>query len=90
MRIETPDLAGFRQIHSRENPHWRELVLCSHSARERRKRGLSFLEGEHLCEAWLTHWGAPRLIAIADSARQVPSCRALLARAQELKSELTI
>jgi TrmH family RNA methyltransferase len=90
MRIEPPDLAGFRQIHSRENPHWRELVLCSHSARERRKRGLSFLEGEHLCEAWLTHWGAPRLIAIADSARQVPSCRALLARAQELKSELTI
>jgi len=88
--VGTPDLSGLRQIHSQDNPHWRELVLCAHSARERRKRGLSFLEGEHLCEAWLDHWGAPRLIAIADSAHQVPSCRALLARAQKQDPSLTI
>jgi TrmH family RNA methyltransferase len=86
----TTDPADLRQIHSRDNPHWRELVLCAQSARERRKRGLSFLEGEHLCEAWLDHWGAPRLMAIADSAQQVPSCRALLARAQKQDPALTI
>ena len=86
----TTDPAYLRQIHSRDNPHWRELVLCAQSARERRKRGLSFLEGEHLCEAWLDHWGAPRLMAIADSAQQVPSCRALLARAQKQDPALTI
>jgi len=88
--MRTPDLWGPRQIHSRDNPHWRELVLCAQSARERRKRGLSFLEGEHLCEAWLDRWGAPRLIAIADSAHQVPSCRALVARAQKQDPSLII
>ena len=90
LNMDTPDLAGIRQVHSRDNPRWRELVLCAHSARERRKRGLSFLEGEHLCEAWLDHWGAPRLIAIADSAQRVPSCRALLSRAQEHHPALSI
>lgn len=64
--------------------------MCAQSARERRKRGLSFLEGEHLCEAWLDRWGAPRLIAIADSAHQVPSCRALVARAQKQDPSLII
>ena len=88
--IGSLDLKGLRQIYSRDNPHWRELVVCAQSARERRKRGLSFLEGEHLCEAWLNRWGAPRLVAIADSAQQVPSCRALLSRAQALNPALTI
>jgi TrmH family RNA methyltransferase len=90
MSIGSLDLTGLRQIYSRDNPHWRELVVCAQSARERRKRGLSFLEGEHLCEAWLDRWGAPRLIAIADSAQQLPSCRALLSRAQGLDPMLTI
>jgi len=90
MKFGSLDLTGLRQIYSRENPHWRELVLCAHSSRERRKRGLSFLEGEHLCEAWLDLWGAPRLIAIADSAQQVPSCRALLLRAQAHNPALPI
>jgi TrmH family RNA methyltransferase len=84
------NLTGLRQISSRDNPHWREVVVCAQSARERRKRGLSFLEGEHLCEAWLNRWGAPRLIAIADSAQKVPSCRALLSRAHALNPALTI
>lgn len=90
MSIDQRGFAGIRRIQSRENPHWRELVLCAHSARERRKRGLSFLEGEHLCEAWLAHWGAPRLIAIADSALQAPGCRALLEHAQDHNPSLTI
>lgn len=84
MSAEPFAMPGLRQIRSRDNPHWREVVLCAQSARERRKRGLSFLEGEHLCEAWLTQRGAPRLIVIAASAQNLPSCRELLERAYAL------
>jgi len=83
-------MPGLRQIRSRDNPHWREVLLCAQSARERRKRGLSFLEGEHLCDAWLTQRGSPRLIVISASAHQVPSCRDLLDRAHSMNPAVTI
>jgi TrmH family RNA methyltransferase len=69
-----------RRITSADNPLFRGVVELAHSARERRRQGLSVLEGIHLCEAWLQHHGAPRTAVVSDSGRGHPGVAALLAR----------
>jgi len=90
MRAQILTQPGARAIASRENPHWREVVQCAESARERRKRGLSFLEGEHLCEAWLSHVGAPHSVVVADEALASPACSRLIQRGQALRAGLPV
>lgn len=41
-----------RHIASRENPHYKALKKLAGSARERRKCGLTLLDGVHLAKAW--------------------------------------
>lgn len=41
-----------RHIASRENPHYKSLKKLAGSARERRKSGLTLLDGVHLAKAW--------------------------------------
>ncbi len=49
-----------RAIRSRENPAFRQLLRITASARERRVLGVSFIEGIHLCQAYLERHGVPR------------------------------
>lgn len=57
-----------RRISSRENPLFRELVHVAGSARERRRREASLIEGVHLCDAYLRRHGQPlRTIVSEDS-----------------------
>lgn len=69
-----------KRIVSRDNPTFRELLALSGSARERRRLGLSLLEGVHLCEAWLDRFGAPRQALVTETALAQPEVAALLSR----------
>ena len=55
-------------IRSRDNPFARQLIALAHSSRERRKQGLTVLDGIHLVRAYIEALGAPQAIAIAESA----------------------
>ena len=57
-----------KTIHSRDNPFVKQLVALAHSSRERRKVGLTVLDGIHLVRAYIDACGAPHAIAIAESA----------------------
>ncbi len=69
-----------REITSRDNPTVRELVQLSGSARERRKRGMSVIEGVHLCEAFLDGGGVPRELFVTRAGHEHPEVAALVAR----------
>jgi TrmH family RNA methyltransferase len=55
-------------LRSRDNPRVRQLVALAHSARDRKKAGLTVLDGIHLITAYTDSLGPPQLIAIAESA----------------------
>lgn len=73
-----------RRITSRENPLFRELLLVAGSARERRRREASLIEGVHLCDAYLRRHGQPLRTVVSEDALDHREVRALLgALAQE-------
>src|SRR5215212_2315909 len=55
------------QITSADNPRFRALLKLHQSSRERRKAGLSLLDGVHLVAAYLEHRGAPQEIVVSRS-----------------------
>lgn len=57
-----------KTIRSRDNPFVKQLVALAHSSRERRKAGLTVLEGIHLVRAYIDARGPPHAIAVAESA----------------------
>ncbi len=67
-----------RRIVSRDNPLYRELLGVAGSARERRRRDASLIEGVHLCEAYLQRFGMPRVAAAGESALASSEVCALL------------
>jgi TrmH family RNA methyltransferase len=69
-----------RRVTSRDNATFRELAELAHSARERRRRGRTVLEGIHLCEAWLQRSGAPPLAVATEAGLAHPEVAPLLAR----------
>jgi TrmH family RNA methyltransferase len=56
-----------RHITSAENPRFRALLKLHESSRERRKAGLSLLDGVHLVSAYLEHIGAPEELVVSTS-----------------------
>jgi TrmH family RNA methyltransferase len=68
-----------RRIVSPDNPLYRELLAVAGSARERRRRDATLIEGVHLCEAYLQRFGAPRVAAVGESALESSEVRDLLA-----------
>ena len=68
-----------KAIHSRDNPFVKQLIALAHSSRERRKVGLTVLDGIHLVRAYIDACGAPHAIAIAESAASRIEVIALLA-----------
>ena len=67
-----------KQITSSSNPRYKALRRLVHSSQERRKTGLSVLDGVHLAAAYREHAGLPRSIAVSRSGLAKPEVRALL------------
>ncbi len=68
-----------KTIRSRDNAFVKQLIALAHSSRERRKAGLTILDGVHLVRTYIDAIGAPHAIAIAESALVREEVRALLA-----------
>jgi len=69
-----------RRITSADNPLLRSVAELAHSARARRREGLSVLEGIHLCEAWLQGHGPPHNAVTSETALSHPEVVTLLTR----------
>jgi TrmH family RNA methyltransferase len=67
-----------KQINSAANPRYKALRKLAQSSQERRKTGLSVLDGAHLAAAYRRHVGRPRSIAVSRSGLANPEIRALL------------
>jgi len=67
-----------KQISSSANPRYRALRKLVQSSQERRKTGLSVLDGVHLAAAYRGHVGLPRTIAVSRSALANPEVGELL------------
>ena len=65
-------------IRSRDNAFVKQLIQLAHSSRERKKTGLTVLDGIHLVRAYVDAIGAPHAIAIAESATNHPEIAAWL------------
>ena len=78
-----------RHITSADNPQFKALLKLHQSSRERRKAGLSLLDGVHLVAAYLEHVGAPEQVAVSRSALDVPEIAALL-RSQSVPEPLVL
>lgn len=72
--------SSVRRIVSKDNALLRDVSHLADSARERKKRGESFVEGAHLCSAYLDRFGEPRVALAAESALQDPEIAAIARR----------
>ena len=66
-------------IRSRDNTFVKQLIALAHSSRERKKAGLTVLDGIHLIRAYIEAIGEPVALAISESAQTRPEVSALLA-----------
>jgi RNA methyltransferase, TrmH family len=57
---------AFKHITSRDNPVYKHLRKLADNARERKKSGLTLLEGVHLVEAYVQTQGEPQLLIIPE------------------------
>jgi TrmH family RNA methyltransferase len=67
-----------KQITSAANPRYKSLRALAQSSQERRKTGLSVLDGVHLASAYREHVGMPQSIAVSRSGLANPEVRAVL------------
>ncbi len=67
-----------KQISSAANARYQALRKLVQSSQERRRTGLSVLDGVHLAAAYREHVGPPRSIAVSRSGLANPEVRALL------------
>jgi TrmH family RNA methyltransferase len=67
-------------IDSRRNPHIKLMRALTTSARERRNRMLTVLDGPHLVNAYLDAGFIPRVVAVASDVRDKPEIRRTLDR----------
>ena len=70
-----------KTIRSRDNAFVKQLIGLAHSSRDRKKAGLTVLDGIHLVRAYHDAIGATQALAIAESALAEPEVAALLAAA---------
>ena len=67
-----------KSITSSANPHFRALRKLVQSSQERRKTGLSVLDGVHLVAAYGEHVGLPRSVAVSRAGLANPEVRGLV------------
>lgn len=73
-------VASMKTIRSRDNALVKQLVALAHSSRERKKAGLTVLDGIHLISAYVDAIGEPVSVAISETAQDRLEVIALLAR----------
>jgi TrmH family RNA methyltransferase len=78
-----------RHITSADNAQFKALLKLHQSSRERKKAGLSLLDGVHLVAAYLEHVGAPEQIAVGRSALEAHEIAVLL-RAPQMPEPLVL
>jgi TrmH family RNA methyltransferase len=66
------------EITSHDNPQFRAWMKLRDSSRERRKAGLSLLDGVHLVCAFLEHVGAPEALVVSRSRADDPEIARLI------------
>jgi len=71
-----------KAVHSRDNPAFKALAKLAGSAAERKRRGLSVIEGAHLVEAFLDAGHAVAQLFVSREAARSGAHAALLARAR--------
>lgn len=64
-------------IQSRDNAFYKQLKKLAESGRERRKSGLTLLDGVHLVSAWEAARGPVQTLVVAESALENPEIAAL-------------
>lgn len=69
-----------RTLTSRENPLVRDLILLSGSSRERRRRGLTVLDGERLLKAWEESGGVAEAVLASETCTSRKSIRDWISR----------
>lgn len=67
-----------KRVVSADNPRFKALLKLIESSRERRKAGLSVLDGVHLIDAYRMHVGVPVELAVSDSGTQNPEVMRLV------------
>jgi TrmH family RNA methyltransferase len=67
-----------KEIRSRDNPHFRSLHRLVQSARERRRTGLSVLDGVHLTAAYREYIGRPEYVVVNRAGLDTPEVRRIL------------
>jgi TrmH family RNA methyltransferase len=74
-----------KSIRSRDNAFVKQLIGLAHSARDRKKAGLTVLDGIHLVRAYHDALGAVQSLVIAESAVDDPEVVALIEQAGNAK-----
>jgi len=74
-----------KRIASADNARYKALLKLAHSARERRKSGLSLLDGIHLISAYRDHIGIPEQTVVSVSAAEKREVQDLLTALQPLE-----
>ena len=77
-----------KTIRSRDNAFVKQLVALAHSSRERKKAGLTVLDGIHLIRAYVDAVGEPVAVAIGESAQDRPEVLELSARCRTASQNL--
>jgi len=77
-----------KRITSPGNPRFKALHQLVESARERKKSGLSVLDGVHLVSAYREGVGPPEQIVVSDSGSRNPEIKQILAGAAQVETLL--
>ncbi|MEO7727087.1 MAG: RNA methyltransferase, partial [Burkholderiales bacterium] len=72
------DLRRMKRLASADNARFKSLLKLAQSSRERKKRGLSILDGVHLVAAYLEHAGSPSELIVSDGGAQNREVLALI------------
>lgn len=71
-----------KSVTSRANPQWQRLRRLANDPSAYRGQGEVWIEGDHLCTAYLARGGVPRVAAIDSTAWDEPRWRAIASRAE--------
>lgn len=69
-----------KSVYSSSNARYKALRRLVESSQERKRSGLSVLDGAHLVAAYLEHTGLPEQVIVSRSGAENPEIRGLLAR----------
>jgi len=67
-----------KHITSRDNPFFKNLIKLAQSSRERKKQGLTLIDGAHLLEVYRERFGLPQSIVVSENGLESPEVSALL------------